>query len=405
MKKTTRIAILGAGIMGCSAALALAKRGAAVTLFDAADQPLTGASRWNEGKIHLGYLYSADPSLATARHVLPGSLCFKPLVERLVGCSITAATSQNDDLFLCHRDSVVSPQDMYRYFDQVSLMLREHPCAQDYLVDARQSRVQRLTQTQLSQLTDHPDIVAGFSVPERSVSTRWLADRYIEAMLAERHIEIRCGLRIQSVRRPASGGDHGPWRVVTQQDEHGPYDIVINALWEGRCAIDLTVGLPPPSRASNRYRLALFIRTSKPVHHPCVLIATGPFGDIKNYNNRDFYLSWYPTGLRIDSQTAMPPPTPLLTSDQEASVVNEMLEQLCAQVPGVADVVAATETRLLRGGWVFAAAQGVLSDPNASLHQRASFGVTQLGSYYSIDTGKYSTAPWLADNLAHNLLC
>src|SRR5687767_3512683 len=80
-----RVAVLGAGIMGCSAALCLAQRGARVTLLDAAAQPCTGASRWNEGKIHLGYLYAADPSMATARRVLDGGLAFKPLIERLIG--------------------------------------------------------------------------------------------------------------------------------------------------------------------------------------------------------------------------------------------------------------------------------------------------------------------------------
>ena len=62
-----QVAVLGAGIMGSSAALLLSRRGAAVTLFDAQQRPLAGASRWNEGKIHLGFLYSADPSLRTAQ--------------------------------------------------------------------------------------------------------------------------------------------------------------------------------------------------------------------------------------------------------------------------------------------------------------------------------------------------
>jgi len=58
MKRPT-VAILGAGIMGSSTALFLARRGAAVTLFDAAPAPFSCASRWNEGKIHLGFLYSS----------------------------------------------------------------------------------------------------------------------------------------------------------------------------------------------------------------------------------------------------------------------------------------------------------------------------------------------------------
>ena len=57
----------------------------------------------------------------------------------------------------------------------------------------------------------------------------------------------------------------------------------------------------------------------------------------------------------------------------------------------------------LEGGWVFAAGQGRLSDPQATLHRRSDFGITRLGSYISVDTGKYSTAPWLARRLADTL--
>ena len=44
-----------------------------------------GASRWNEGKIHLGFLYAADPTLRSARSVLGGGLDFARQVERLTG--------------------------------------------------------------------------------------------------------------------------------------------------------------------------------------------------------------------------------------------------------------------------------------------------------------------------------
>jgi len=47
-------------------------------------------------------------------------------------------------------------------------------------------------------------------------------------------------------------------------------------------------------------------------------------------------------------------------------------------------------------GWVYDAASGHLADPQASFHQRADFGIQQQRTYYSVDTGKYCTAPWLA---------
>ena len=63
------VAVLGAGIMGCSAALCLARRGARITLLDGAPRPCAGASRWNEGKIHLDFA-GAQPSDEVADSVV-----------------------------------------------------------------------------------------------------------------------------------------------------------------------------------------------------------------------------------------------------------------------------------------------------------------------------------------------
>src|SRR5690348_2544950 len=116
------VAVLGAGIMGCSTALYLARRGLRVVLFDEAAAPFSGASRWNEGKIHLGYLYSADRSLETARLILPGGLTFKPFVEGLIGQSIASVTTADDDVYLIHRDSVVTAAESRAYLEKVAEM-------------------------------------------------------------------------------------------------------------------------------------------------------------------------------------------------------------------------------------------------------------------------------------------
>src|SRR6266851_3747048 len=108
VKRSHHVAVLGAGIMGSTTALMLAQKGVSTTLFDAADEPMFRASRWNEGKIHLGFLYAADPSLQTARRLLPGGLAFKGLVERLIGSSLDQQTTPEGEIFLVHDSSIVS---------------------------------------------------------------------------------------------------------------------------------------------------------------------------------------------------------------------------------------------------------------------------------------------------------
>ncbi len=396
------VAVLGAGIMGCTAALRLAQRGARVTLFDAAPRPCVGASRWNEGKIHLGYLYAADPSLATARRVLEGGLLFKPLVERLIGASLDAATSPEDDIYLVHRQSVVDAEAIAHYYAAVSALVREHPAANGYLRPAAHAAAERLSASALGALCDTSTIVAGFRVPERSVSTAWIADRLVAAVAAERRIEGRWSVRVTGVPSPAAGAD-APMLVETSDGADGPYDRVVNALWEGRLGVDAARGLPPPSTWSHRFRRSLFVRTSRPVTVPSVVIGVGPFGDIKNYNGRDLYLSWYPAGLAVEGTELEPPPVPPLDAAERAALIDAVLTQLGAVLPSVANVRSAIETVEVEGGWVYAAGRGALDDPHSTLHRRDRTGVFGNGRYLSIDTGKYSMAPWIADRLAADL--
>src|SRR3954468_16134144 len=76
------VAVLGGGLQGCCVALALADRGVNVCIFDKNEKLLSRAAIANEGKIHLGYMYAGDPTLATAKMMMPGALPFGPFFER-----------------------------------------------------------------------------------------------------------------------------------------------------------------------------------------------------------------------------------------------------------------------------------------------------------------------------------
>jgi glycine/D-amino acid oxidase-like deaminating enzyme len=396
-----RIAVLGAGILGSCAALFLARAGCRVTLVDAAARPVSGASRWNEGKIHLGHLYAADPSLATARHVLPGSLAFRRLLEECTGRSIDSMTTGEGDIYLCHRESVVSPDEHWQYLQAVDALVRSQAGTGDYLVELSAARSQRLSPASLACLTDAAEIVAGFRTPERSVSTTRVAALLEQAVEAEDAITLAMNRRVTSVV-PAGKGS-GSWAVTTQAGELDGFDGVVNALWQGRLAIDRTVGLAAPTSFSNRYRRALFIRTSEPLDIPSALVSVGPFGDIKNFGGVEFYISWYPAGLAAYSTEIEPPPVPELSAPERAELIDEVFERLGALLPRIKRIRDVTESIRVEGGWVYAAGQGQLSDRNSSLHYRSEFDIQQIGSYFSIDTGKYCTAPWLAKRVAERI--
>lgn len=382
-----RVAVLGAGIMGASTALLLAEAGCDVVLFDAAPLPMSGASRWNEGKIHLGFLYAGDPSLATARHVIPGGLAFAPLLSRLIGQDLSEAGGQPEDVYLVHHASVAAPDAMAAYHDAVSGLVDD--------AGAPGLRSRRLSGAELSALSGSDAVAAGFAVPERSVDTNWVADRLEAALAASPRVELRCGVRVLAAR--PDGPEDGPWRIATDPPEAGGrFDWVVNALWHGRPAVDATAGLPEPAPFTQRHRVSLF------VHAPGAeerggLVAVGPFGDMKSYGGGRFYLSWYPAGLLVETVSAevADPPAP-----DAAAVIAATRAGLSPLLPGAARVLDAAEEVVVAGGWVFAVGRGSLADPASALHRRDAFGVQRRGRYLSVDTGKYSTAPWLAARIA-----
>ncbi|MEX0852071.1 MAG: FAD-dependent oxidoreductase [Bauldia sp.] len=402
-RKAPRVAVLGAGIMGSSVALFLARRGFEVTLIDAAPAPFSGASRWNEGKIHLGYLYAGDETRATASRLLPAGLRFKALTEELIGCGLGDRVTPADDVYLVHRNTVVEAAAVERHLRHVARLVGDHPEAGRYVVDASRSAVRVLDGREIAAIADPQQVLAGFAVRERSIETTWIADRFVEALAGEDRIVLAMDTRVAGVRRAGGSGADAGWSVACRPPIDTRFDAVVNALWEGSPAVDATVGLSPEAGWSHRYRLSLFVHTARPVAAPSAVLVTGPFGDIKNYDGRHFYLYWYDAGLMAEGRGIEPPLLAELAPEARQSVSTAIVERLGGLIPAATAVFADKTEARLEGGWVFAIGQGSLADRTASLHRRDRFGVRRLGTYFSVNTGKYSTAPWLARQLADEI--
>src|SRR5947207_7065194 len=114
-----RVGVLGGGLQGCCAALALADRAANVTLFDKNDALLSRAAIANEGKIHLGYMYAGDPTLSIAKTMMVGALAFAPFLERHIGQPGQSFSLSMPATYIVHRDSQRSAEIVRGYLRTV----------------------------------------------------------------------------------------------------------------------------------------------------------------------------------------------------------------------------------------------------------------------------------------------
>src|SRR6476661_8509881 len=124
-RSTMRVGVLGGGLQGCCAALALAERSVKVTLFDKNDALLSRAAIANEGKIHLGYMYAGDPTFSTAKTMMAGALAFAPFLERYLGQPTHSFSVSVPATYIVHRDSQHSTEDVCGYLRTVHALINE----------------------------------------------------------------------------------------------------------------------------------------------------------------------------------------------------------------------------------------------------------------------------------------
>ncbi len=178
----------------------------------------------------------------------------------------------------------------------------------------------------------------------------------------------------------------------------------MNTLGDGRLAIDLTAGLRP-ARAAWLYRVKHYVRLHAPTlaaRVPSATIVLGRFGDVAAYGSGNFYLSWYPAGMRGASSELTPPPWPLVLDDPVSNGVrSEIVASLSRIVPALALLdPEAVEAAVVRAGIIFAWGRSDIDDPSSGLHRRYAIGPRSRGRYHTVDTGKLTMAPLFGKTVA-----
>jgi hypothetical protein len=399
-----RVLVLGAGLQGVCVALCLAQRGFAVCLIDRARRCLDRASYRNEGKIHLGLVYAKDPVFRTAELMLESALSFAPLLDRWTDGRIPWDELRSTPFhYIVARDTLMPVDVLFAHYARVEDKCHDLQRASSGL-HYLGHRIDRLWSPCVVPPQVSPAFaVAAASTVEVSIHLTRLREFLVESVECLPHIELRCGHEVKEVSRTSSGfAVSGINRNGARWRRDG--DCVVNALWDGRLAIDAQMGLHPDQPWVYRFKHRLCGRMPHRLDGlPSMTIVLGPYGDVVTRADGDsLYLSWYPVCMTGWSRSLKPPRS--WTSDaagaagesERESIKHATLAAFDAIVPGLADM----RTVVVDGGVIFSWGSSDIDDPASKLHRRDQIGVLGADGYYSINTGKLTCAPYFARRLS-----
>lgn len=403
------VIVIGGGIAGLCAALALTREGSSVTLLERDARLFNRASLRNEGKIHLGLIYAAEPGGATARLQLEGALNFRRLLADWTGGRSQSLPVSVPFDYLVERRSILSPEALSAHYDAVEQVYRSRLAddpALDYLGRQPDRLWRPMADGELTRWYDPDRFVAGFRTEELAIDPAELAEVMIGAAMAAERLTIRCGHKVRGVTRTSRGfrlegcGPDGVWAAEAAQ--------VVNAAWDDLYRLDVEAGQTPPCpgwlfRLKYRVlaRLPAALRSA-----PSATLVTGPFGDVVVRRDGTAYLSWYPAGLQgwthdIACPPAWDPPCRGADgSDSARRIGAEILRSIDAWMHGMGE---ATPYQVDAGA-ILAHGRTDVDDPDSGLHGRTDSGVVSRDGWHSFNPGKLTTAPLLAERAARAVM-
>lgn len=402
------VVILGAGMTGSGIALSLASRGIAVTLLEQDPVPVNRASLRNEGKIHLGFIYANDATLATARLQLTGALSFRVLLRRWIGPPADLLARSSPFLYLVARDSLLSPSRLEEHYSAVSNLYRELMSeneSRDYLDERPDRLFAPCPLPAIAGLFDTSSLAAAYHTAEKAIDPAQLARLLRDAIRRSPLVRFLPRHKLQGLARTNGGfrlegsGSEGQWRLGATQ--------VVNALWENRIAFDRMLGIECPAGWVHRLKYRVIAQLPEKLHGaPSATMVLGPYGDVVVRGDGSAYLSWYPAGLQGWTHDLAPPPAwdePCrgeVEAMKRQSLVREILAGIAAWYPAIAE----SRPLLVDAGAIVAYGTTDVDNRSSALHDRTRVGVTSANGYHSVDPGKLTTAPLFAEEAAERIV-
>jgi glycine/D-amino acid oxidase-like deaminating enzyme len=383
---------VGAGAFGCLAALALVRRGHRVVLVDREAQILARASRFNEGKIHLGFTYGLDLSGRTAARMFEYGSRFEQTLKELVGSAADVIMHRRGTYAMLH-DSLLPVDGALRHIASIEAMHQMHIERGLPSLSPDQPFARRMSKVEL-EASFSDAVIAAFDVAEFTIDCDMLCELVGRAVRAEPRIEVITGFDVLAIEEAGR-----PRIVGTSGAPLGPFDQVVNGAWDGMPAIERRGGRGSAGFCL-RGKTGFFTRVlSEPRAGP-VTFTWGSYGDFVPQPGGRAYLSWYPScrmGFTTDVSEGAQWFDDLSASFDFERAYRESRGVFASLLPGL-EVAVAPE--MPRAGAILAAAHSDIDDPGSGLHRRTDFGIFPHGRILSVNTGKLTCAPGLALELA-----
>ena len=170
--------------------------------------------------------------------------------------------------------------------------------------------------------------------------------------------------------------------------------------------LDAQVGLRPEYSWSHRLKYRLLIRgTPANLTHRSYTIVQGPFGDLVSYPDYPhLYASWYPTCMQeMVSSVAIPADWQLALRPQNSSMTEEIAKDTLRSMDTIFPGIINSDVIDVSCGVIYARGHTDIVDPNSALHMRSDDPIQTKDGYFSINTGKLTSAPRNAHLLAKML--
>jgi glycine/D-amino acid oxidase-like deaminating enzyme len=392
--------VIGGGIQGATAALALAERGVSSTIVEAEPALLSRASVRNEGKIHLGFVYALDHSGETVRQMVTGALTFAPLLQRWCGEIDWSAMRSDPFAYVVMRDSLASVADLERHYRQVvdTIESLADDLGTDYCgVDL--GSIQPVEQGSGAPPGMSPSAdLDWFQTPEISLDPRALCDLIASAVASNPLIEVATEHRVVGVARESDQ------IVLTCETPDGARDLsaghVLDCAWQGRAALDEMAGLEP-ERLIYRLKHQVIVRAESQTDAPSdlrpITMVQGAYGDLVPWRGGEVYISWYPASRTFIGSA------PEASDEPDAAVAEATLGHLRGLVPALDRYEVVDHGP----GWILAPdpahEASDISAYDSPLHDRSRMDAVTEDGWWSLRSYKLTTAPLAADRCAERV--